>query len=696
MKEYLLNIRNNIWFPFISLAFAVMIYRSGKLYIILALFTVAFSLICAFLCNNLIKNAFAQKSRLIVSALAALVVSAITVKLFIIRLTVSRRFFLVIQKLDMQKELVLYGCSILLGLFAFAFLTVGLTIVFRAIKRFVIDNNFKIKPKALATNFIKNILFFISCASFFILNLQMDEYGFISLVISVFLLAVFFTQIFDLKKKLLRKNKLIYVISAFSSVGICYYAYRLFRDYLNWNTLFINHINSINLNPNTVYRVASAVLALVALISVFAFCVLFFDYLYRKLSPLLSEINKAEWVVYSVIVIGFCALSLFCFTHSNAFYDTGGYTANFDLIYTSDTVEIVRSNTFLKMFASQNDLKQPLFMLCAAPFTGAFYLFSLPFSNFAKWITPFFINVSQIFILVFSFVMLAKCLRLSSKGRICFVVFCSTTYTVLLFSFMIEQYIVTFFWLILVIYLVCENKKADPVSLVGAGGTMITSVVLLPCASDKINVSTPSKAKSLIRKMEMPTLLLGFSVLTLAKCDTLFRTNYILNELSKYSASDAGIIGNLKMYSFYLVNCFMQPSASVIPSKFFGDPSWQLNEATSFNWLSLIVVAVAALGFWLTRKTVITKISGIWVIYSFVLLCIMGWGSFENGMILYSLYFGWALMVLAFQLIRKIAELTKKKYMLPTLTIIISIAMLIANAKGIFDIIQFATAYYPA
>ena len=155
MKEYLLNIRNNIWFPFISLAFAVMIYRSGKLYIILALFTVAFSLICAFLCNNLIKNAFAQKSRLIVSALAALVVSAITVKLFIIRLTVSRRFFLVIQKLDMQKELVLYGCSILLGLFAFAFLTVGLTIVFRAIKRFVIDNNFKIKPKALATNFIK-------------------------------------------------------------------------------------------------------------------------------------------------------------------------------------------------------------------------------------------------------------------------------------------------------------------------------------------------------------------------------------------------------------------------------------------------------------------------------------------------------------------------------------------------------------
>ena len=78
MKEYLLNIRNNIWFPFISLAFAVMIYRSGKLYIILALFTVAFSLICAFLCNNLIKNAFAQKSRLIVSALAALVVSAIT------------------------------------------------------------------------------------------------------------------------------------------------------------------------------------------------------------------------------------------------------------------------------------------------------------------------------------------------------------------------------------------------------------------------------------------------------------------------------------------------------------------------------------------------------------------------------------------------------------------------------------------
>ena len=149
------------------------------------------------------------------------------------------------------------------------------------------------------------------------------------------------------------------------------------------------------------------------------------------------------------------------------------------------------------------------------------------------------------------------------------------------------------------------------------------------------------------------------------------------------------------MYSHFVSGCFIAPDASVKPSLFFGDMSWQLNEANTFNYFSLAIVIIALLGFIFTKQSRISRISVLWICYSVVLLCIIGWGSYENGMILYALYFGWAYFVLIFQFIKRIADMTKRRFSLPVLIGVLSIVLLSLNYKGIIDIMKFAFSYYP-
>ncbi|MBQ3759906.1 MAG: hypothetical protein II876_10675, partial [Synergistaceae bacterium] len=75
---------------------------------------------------------------------------------------------------------------------------------------------------------------------------------------------------------------------------------------------------------------------------------------------------------------------------------------------------------------------------------------------------------------------LSKAMSLSSRQRLCFMLFSSSTYTYMLNSVTMEQYIIVFFWLALSLYFMCQVPKPDSMILHGAGGTLITSLVLAP------------------------------------------------------------------------------------------------------------------------------------------------------------------------------------------------------------------------
>lgn len=77
------------------------------------------------------------------------------------------------------------------------------------------------------------------------------------------------------------------------------------------------------------------------------------------------------------------------------------------------------------------------------------------------------------------------------------------------------------------------------------------------------------------------------------------------------------------------------------------------------------------------------------------MLGLVGWGIRENGLMLYSLYFSWAFLVLLFFLANKIGEQMRFKCFLPVASIVGCVVLVILNIPAVSEMIRFAVSYYP-
>ena len=89
------------------------------------------------------------------------------------------------------------------------------------------------------------------------------------------------------------------------------------------------------------------------------------------------------------------------------------------------------------------------------------------------------LDYAQVFILLIAVIVLAMQLDLSPLQRMCFTILLSSTYTYLLFSVMMEQYITAFFWLVLTISFIKNDKEAVHLSI-ASSGTLLISGFLVP------------------------------------------------------------------------------------------------------------------------------------------------------------------------------------------------------------------------
>jgi len=72
---------------------------------------------------------------------------------------------------------------------------------------------------------------------------------------------------------------------------------------------------------------------------------------------------------------------------------------------------------------------------------------------------------------------------------------------------------------------------------------------------------------------------------------------------------------------------------------------------------------------------------------------VLGWGTSENGLVLYTLYFGWAFVSLILLLIKRLfRQVRPLQYGLLGAGIL---ALCYANAVGLADILRFGLQYYP-
>lgn len=536
----------------------------------------------------------------------------------------------------------------------------------------------------------KNWLFLLSALAFFCLSMD-NKIGYgIGVLIAMGGIFVAAGQIPSVWQTIIgdsRKVKLFYGLTA---AGICLGGQSYF--YRQTRKLLMPQLDAA-------FLVLSFVGAAAAFYFVYVCAAVFWRAMTKTVSgtSILKDITRGERIVMAVLFAALSALTVYGFSQSEAFSGTEHLHAMleteflYDILYTSDTAALQRENVFFALTHPQNDLRQPLFAVFAAPLLGIPYLAGRLVTD-SQIVQMILLNLGQILMLLISNWIIAKAMGLSPVKRISFVIFSSCMYSNLLFSLMMEQYIVAYFWLALCVYQICEKGRPDRIALLGAGGTLLTSMVLLPAMSEKHPVK---QFKDWFVDMVKYGLEFVALMLLFARFDVFTNLLSSVDGYVGFTKAELTLTDKLCQYTEFIKNCFAVPTAGVnLTMK--PHASWQLESITALNWVGIGILALSIVSALWNWKNKSSRMAVLWVGFSVVMLLVLGWGTAENGLILYALYFGWAFLVLLFQLVEKLEKTLRIKYLTCICGILAAVALLAVNIPAIFEMIDFAITYYPA
>lgn len=535
-------------------------------------------------------------------------------------------------------------------------------------------------------NLKRNWFFPVSAMAFFCLDTAFTVEYAAGLLVALPVSVVVATQIPSIRKHISSSPGVLQVGSFLTALGICLAGYDSCPKMLKY-VLMTEGKTDVVL-PASV-NVAAGILALAAVFSVWFFCLVFWGKLGKALSDsgLFEDISRAERILYALLLGASLLVMVLSFARTDAFYGT---EYEFDIIYTSDSPSLVKDNVYLMLTHLQNDLRQPLFAVFAAPFAGIPYLLGRMLGGNAS-VSAVLINSVQIAMMLAANFMLTKIMKLSPVKRMCFMLLSCCTYTHLLFILMMEQYAVAYFWTIFCIYLMSEKHSSAQMAMWGAGGTLLTSMVLLPFLPGK---SPIREFKAWF--LEIVKYGCTFVAVLLAFC----RLDVILNLTSKtallgsFTGDSLTLADKLYQYTAFLCSCFAAPDAGVNMTAA-EHMSWQLNPVTGISTVGVLILLLAVVSVVVNREKRSTLLAAGWAGFSVIMLVGLGWGTIENGLILYSLYFGWAFLVLLFQLAEKIETKWNVTFLLPAAAAGSSAVLLAVNIPAVLEMIRFAAAYFP-
>lgn len=399
-----------------------------------------------------------------------------------------------------------------------------------------------------------------------------------------------------------------------------------------------------------------------------------------------------EWIWFGVACAVFVVLVVVMYSLSNAFHFSTyqGNRAPYNVIFSSDSNLLLTEDVYFNFSAGENDLRQPLFGLFAAPFCAVpkligYALFFLPNAYLYA------LAALQAVLLVFTVFLLGRLAEFTGVKELLFLTLCLCSYPTLLFLLIQEQYVFAVFYLVLFLWH-WKGGKRSRLSLVAATGCLLTSAALFPLLAERDERGKWVNRKSVIR-------IVGSGVLFLILC---FVSGVALNLLDRqklhtifgFTGDGVPFGGRVLQYLNYLALCFVAPAGTVSYSA--GFPSYVL-PAPDVSALGIVVLLLAILGFVLNRKKNFYRICFYWFVCSLAVLLVVGWGTAENGLVLYSLYYGWAVWGLAFGAVDGVCDrLCKKRVRIKYIVFgALLVAVLVFNCLGMADLFSFALEYYP-
>ena len=517
--------------------------------------------------------------------------------------------------------------------------------------------------------------------------------GFISFVIWCFLL--FRTNLFN-KVFPGHFSKQRIFLSLISSSGIAFswsingllanvlqkYGERVIEELSQYMTIPIEY----NTTLMFLLRIGIFGLAFISIPALFAFLYWFHGILYQTAQAFIRDIKKYE-TVYLVIISAVVTISIISvFNITSAF---GEPMNRNNIIFTSDSGTLIRQNEFLNISAGQNNIRQPLFALFAMPFSIYPFLISKALF-FIPNAYPIAIQIIQVFLLQITVIMLSRMIGLRGISAVAFCIIISLSYPYLLFTFMIEQYIFGVFYMILFLYIYLNKdtiyiKNGREVFFIAATGSLLTSSILFPCT-----VST--KGKDTIKKLVNLGIIFLLAVILCGQANIIWNAfSSITSMLMRFAGGSVSVIDRLLQYFNFIALCIVKPDVIFVYKEFI---SYQLAPVTSLNYSGILFFMLTVISFAINRKNKLAQICMAWVVYSSVILFAIGWGTAENGLVLYSLYFAWSFLTLLFMGIEKFfRKLPSLKY---TIYAVLIIYLALVNIPAIYDIIHFGITYYPA
>jgi len=380
----------------------------------------------------------------------------------------------------------------------------------------------------------------------------------------------------------------------------------------------------------------------------------------------------------------FCLMAVaivIAYSQTTMFYRPmiGGYLMRADRLFTMDNGVIVQQNTWMDLAAEENDMRQPLFALFSMPFAIPLWLLGRLIPAFPDFYL-FALALVQWGLLLLSYGML--CDMAEEACRMGLLLVLALSYPTLIFMLGMEQYIFSVFWMIAYLYAFIRNTGGRKLLCIACTGSLLTTGFWEPLVA---------KEKSWKSWLTETAMTFGGAVWLIVGSGKL----KLLDELAIQTERYGSYFGNVSMperllqYINFIGSCLMAPATRSHEL----NGTWLLAPVTGINLMGAAVLILSVLGVIWFRKQIIIRFCTLWMCFSHVLLCLLGWGSAENGMILYTLYFGWAFLLPAWMAAWKItAPLGRgRKWMLA----VCGVAILAVNGLDLLGLLRFARRIYP-
>ncbi len=471
-----------------------------------------------------------------------------------------------------------------------------------------------------------------------------------------------------------------------SSILIASYMIKCYFEYINTNKGFIFsafHFFHMYIRYGLMVRLVG----IAAVFSLIYFVYVFIDKLIPKVLKFLKNFTKLEKKYFIIVIIVSTILSVFINHYTSAFGVAKNQNGTFlyDIIYVSDSGRIVQDDAYFNPSNCLNDVRQPLFGIFALPFSVpakilSEFCFFLPSGMAYATI----MMIIQCLLVAVTFIMIGRLLNLEEKYKKYLYMFLHTCFYIVLWSLVLEQYAVAVFYLMLALYNYFQKREKINYAYVGAVGTLITSGIIFPVITKFKNIKQWIKDAFKCFTIFLSLLIIG------GQAPQLFTVyDWFKHLIHNHAGLKISFASKVKQFLEFVKGMLIATGGETIKAgtRF----NYHLIPVSSFWYIGIIILVLCVIGYILNRKEKFAKVCMLWIIFSFFVTVVVGWGAKEQCLALYGLYFSWAYLVLIFLLLKKIF---KKYRWFKVVVVTLSIVVLAFTIKEFVSILAFAIKYY--